>query len=304
MTEPANAWPPPLPPARTLQLGARGSVVVREMAGPPDAPVLLLLHGWTASSDLNWFASFEALGAHYRVVAFDHRGHGAGLRPRTRFSLDDCADDVVAVADALGIARFTAVGYSMGGPVALLTWLRHRDRVDALVLCATACRFADSRSVHAQLAIFRPASWITRALPHRAGRTLFDKVVELRTRNRGLAQWILDEIGRGDPRLVVEAGTALRHFDSRNWVTAIGVPVSVLVVDHDTVLPTRLQLELVAALRRPHVFHVDGDHDVCVRNPAAFSAALLAACKAVVPRRTDLRDTVPPDQPVEGAVAG
>jgi 3-oxoadipate enol-lactonase len=301
VSEPADAWPPPLPAARTLQLGAGGRVVVREMPGPPGAPVLMLLHGWTASSDLNWFASFEALGARYRVVAFDHRGHGAGLRPRARFSLDDCADDVVAVADALGIERFTAVGYSMGGPVALLTWLRHRERVDALVLCATACRFADSRSVRAQLAIFRPASWIARALPHRAGRSLFDTVVVLRTRNRGLHQWILDEIGRGDPRLVIEAGTALRHFDSRNWVTAIGVPVSVLVVDHDTVLPTRLQLELVGALRQPHVFHVEGDHDVCVRNPAAFSAALLDACDAAVPPRHDLRDHV---DPVEDVVAG
>ena len=93
------------------------------------------------------------------------------------------------------------------------------------------------------------------------GQPILDKVVALRTKNRGLEQWIIDEIGRGDLRLVVEAGTALRNFDSRGWATAIGVPVSVVVVDHDTVLPTRLQNELVSSLREPHTFHIDGDHD-------------------------------------------
>ena len=275
--------------------------MVREVAGPPDAPVLILLHGWTVTADLNWFPVFDALGARYRVVAFDMRGHGAGLRPRGRFRLDDCAGDVAAVADALGIDRFTLVGYSMGGPVAMLTWLHHRERVDALVLCATACRFADTRLVRTQLAMFRPASWLARALPQRVGRPVFDKVVALRTRGRGLEQWIVDEIGRGDLRLVVEAGTALRRFDSRGWVTAIGVPTSVVVVDYDTVLPTRLQQELVAALRAPHTFHVPGDHDVCVRNPEVFTATLLEACAAVVPVPAPPLDLT---DPREGAVAG
>ena len=286
MTTPvANAWRPALPAARTLRLGERGSLVVREVAGPPGAPVLFLLHGWTATSDLNWFPVFDALGARYRVVAFDHRGHGAGIRSSRRFRLDDCADDVVAVADALGIDRFTPVGYSMGGPVGMLTWLHHRDRVEALVLCASACRFADSRSVRAQLAMFRPAAWLARALPRRVAQPLFDKAVDLRTRNRGLEKWIIDEIERNDLRPVVEAGTALRRFDSRGWATAIGVPVSVVVIDHDTVLLTRLQNELVASLRAPHTFHLAGDHDVCVRNPEAFTAVLLEACEAAVPSR-------------------
>jgi hypothetical protein len=130
---------------------------------------------------------------------------------------------------------------------------------------------------------------------------VFDKVVALRTRGRGLEQWIIDEIGRGDLRLVVEAGTALRRFDSRGWVTAIGVPTSVVVVDHDTVLPTRLQNELVAALRAPHTFHLAGDHDVCVRNPAAFTARLLEACAAVVPVAAPPLDLI---DPREDAVAG
>jgi 3-oxoadipate enol-lactonase len=276
-------WLPALPPARTLRLGARGELVVREVPGPPGAPVLVLLHGWTATADLNWYPVFDALGAHYRVLAFDHRGHGRGIRARDRFRLRDCAEDVIAVADALGIERFTPVGYSMGGPIASLVWLHHRARVEALVLCATGCRFADTRLVRAQLGIFGPAALAARLLPRPVARRVFDAVVVARTDGRGLEQWIIDEITSGDPRLVIEAGTELRRFDSRGWVVAVDVPTSVLVVDNDTVLPTRLQIELTEVLPHPHVFHIAGDHDVCVRDPGGFRAALLAACQAVTP---------------------
>ena len=65
MTFPAsNAWRPTLPASRTVHLGERGDLVVREVAGPPGAPVLILLHGWTVTPDLNWYPVFDALGEH------------------------------------------------------------------------------------------------------------------------------------------------------------------------------------------------------------------------------------------------
>ena len=110
--------------------------------GPPGAPTILLLHGWTASADLNWFACYAPLARHYRVLAIDHRGHGRGIRTRARFRLADCADDAAALIDQLGTGPVIAVGYSMGGPIAQLLWHRHRDKVAGLVLCATTDRFS------------------------------------------------------------------------------------------------------------------------------------------------------------------
>src|SRR5207237_10480362 len=129
---------PDLPPGRALELPGRGRTFVRELAGPAGAPTVVLLHGLGASADLNWFPSFSALGRQFRVLAIDQRGHGRGIRVGTRFGLEDCADDVVALADALGIERVIPVGYSMGGPVAQLVWRHHRDRVAGMVLCATS----------------------------------------------------------------------------------------------------------------------------------------------------------------------
>src|SRR5262249_37449993 len=56
----------------------------------------------------------------------------------SRFRLEDCADDVAALAQVLGIGRFIAVGYSMGGMVAQLLYRRHPSLLSGLVLCATA----------------------------------------------------------------------------------------------------------------------------------------------------------------------
>ena len=90
---------PELPPGRSIELPGRGTTFIRELPGPEQpseqengsagAPTVLLLHGWTASADLNWFAVYRALGEHYRVVALDHRGHGRGIRSRKVFRLDD-----------------------------------------------------------------------------------------------------------------------------------------------------------------------------------------------------------------------
>ena len=70
--------------------------------GRPGAPVVVLLHGWTATADLNWFACFRPLAEHYRVIALDHRGHGRGLRSAEPFRLEQCADDVAALARRAG----------------------------------------------------------------------------------------------------------------------------------------------------------------------------------------------------------
>src|ERR1700691_4701922 len=89
----------------------------------------MLIHGVTVTAELNWGKVFAPLARHFRVVAADLRGHGDGIRLRSAFRLEDCADDFAALAAALDIPRFTAVGYSMGGMVAQLLYKRHPSRV-------------------------------------------------------------------------------------------------------------------------------------------------------------------------------
>ena len=110
---------------RRVDLPGRGATWVHEVAGPPGAPVLLLLHGLAATALLNWATSLTTLGRGFRVIALDQRGHGHGIRRIGAFKLEDCADDAAALADRFGLERVIPVGYSMGGAVAQLFWRRH-----------------------------------------------------------------------------------------------------------------------------------------------------------------------------------
>ena len=130
-----------------MHLPHRGEIFYRYHRHPdPSAPTLLLLHGWTASADLQFFTAYEALAQQYSFVAVDHRGHGRGIRNvQEPFRLEDAADDAAALVRALGLDRLILIGYSMGGPISLHLWNRHRDLVAGIVVEATALEWRDSR---------------------------------------------------------------------------------------------------------------------------------------------------------------
>ena len=62
---------PPLPPATTVDLAELGELEVRHVQGPAGAPTVALMHGWTASADINYFTAYEMLSQHFSVLAFD-----------------------------------------------------------------------------------------------------------------------------------------------------------------------------------------------------------------------------------------
>ncbi len=127
-----------VPLTRRVELPGRGITRVWEYAGPDGAETLVLIHGVAGTAELDWEMVFAPLARHFRVVAADLRGHGDGIGLRARFRLEDCADDLAALAGVLDIPRFAAVGYSMGGIVAQLLYKRHASLVSGLVLCSTA----------------------------------------------------------------------------------------------------------------------------------------------------------------------
>lgn len=271
-----------VPEGRPLVLPGRGTTYIREAPGPPGAPTLLLLHGLSASSALNWFAAFAPLGEHFRVVAIDHRGHGRGIRAPKRFRLSDCADDAVAAADQLGIETFIPVGYSMGGPISQLIWHRHADRVEALVLCATSRNFRGTVRERVQfmaLAMVLAGRW--GPVPNReAGRILrtVESLLAPDFAHPGLARWVVQELARNDSRRVAEAAESLGRYSSHDWISLIDVPVSVVVTTRDQLVPVRRQIKMARAIPSAVIFPVDGDHLVCAREPELFVPVLLDAC--------------------------
>ena len=266
-----------LPPGRKIDLPRRGTTFVRELPGPPGAPVIVLLHGWTVSADLNWFACYEALGRRYRVIALDHRGHGRGLRARRRFRLADCADDVAALCEVLGIERITSVGYSMGGPIALLTWHRHRHLVDGLVLCATAPYFRAPGAEAAAFSMLPIFAGAARFTPAPVRRAVAARLLGRQLDSDPFGRWAREEISRGDPAAIAAAGASLGRFDARPWLGDIDVPVAVVRTTRDNVVSPSRQGELAAGIPHAQVVDVAADHAASVTGAARFVPALLQA---------------------------
>jgi 3-oxoadipate enol-lactonase len=278
---------PVLPPGGPIELPGRGTTFHRDLPARtgPGAPTLLLLHGWTATADLNWFPSYGALAEHFRVVALDHRGHGRGIRTARRFRLADCADDAVALLDVLGIDRVIPVGYSMGGLVAQLTWHRHRDRVSGLVLGATARNFRGSRAATGSLAALSAMAVGARFVPGPVRAGAARRVID---RRPGVSDWARDQFRAGDPRLVLEAGQAIGNFSSRDWIGEVDVPTAVVRTDRDRVVPPHRQQKLADAIPGATVHPAAIDHGGCVAEADRFVPVLVAACRDVADRAAAL----------------
>ena len=272
-----------LPPGRLIDIPDRGQTFIREVQGPDNAPTLILLHGWTATADLNWFTCFEELGKHFNVVALDHRGHGQGIRSRSSFRLEDCADDVVALADMLGINTFIPVGYSMGGTIAQLIWRQHEHRVNGLVLCSTAPIFAKSREERLGFLGLTGLATIARFTPTQTVDWITEQVY-LQRKAEGLDQWALEEMSGHDWRQILEAGKEIGSFNSLKWLSEVNVPTSVVITTQDQVIPPERQQRLLDLLKDVDVHLVDGGHNAIYAEQRTYVPKLVAACNSVYQR--------------------
>lgn len=278
---------PWLPPGRLVRVDGRGEFFVRIHEHPdPSAPVLLLLHGWTASADLQFFAAYRALAERWSFVAIDHRGHGRGLRTGQPFSLVDAADDAASVVRELGIERVVPVGFSMGGPISMYLTRRHRELVRALIVQATAMEWRRARRDRMSWYGLPVLGAILRSwwFPRYSDR-LVARMIPVGHELEPYLPWIVGEMRRGDNQAILEAGRALRHHDASDWAHELGVPAGVLLTTRDRLVKPRKQramaIELDATVRE-----LRDDHFVTMTDPAAYSAATVELIEAVLARST------------------
>ncbi len=276
---------PPLPLGERVDLPGRGTTFVRQVAGPPGAPTVLLLHGWMASGGLNWFNAFAPLSERYSVVAPDLRGHGRGVRSRRRFRLADCADDVASLLGVLGTGPVVAVGYSMGGPVAQLLWRRHPDLVDGLVFCATSDRFvAGGRERVIFGTMMASATGTTRTGTRLARSRLLRRQMPSGScvRPTSMREWAAGEMRRHDLVKLMEAGQAIGSYSARRWVGEIDVPTTVMVTRRDRAVRPEAQMRLAEAIDDAVVLDIDDGHIACAKRE--FGPALVRGVDSVASR--------------------
>ena len=121
---------------------ARASDGIRlhyEVIGRASAPAVLMIQGLGADKH-GWDMQRVVLATKYRVIALDNRGAGRSDKPFGHYTLEQMADDAIAVLDAVGVERAHVVGASMGGAISQIVGLKYPERVNSLTLACTACR--------------------------------------------------------------------------------------------------------------------------------------------------------------------
>ena len=277
---------PWLPDGRLVRIEGRGELFVRHHRHEdPAAPVVLLLHGWTASSDLQFFTAYEALAARCSFIGIDHRGHGRGLRSPDAFTLEDAADDAAALVRHLGVGPVIAVGYSMGGPIALHLTRRHPDVVAGLVVQATGLEWSGTRL---ERTVWRFLPVLGSFLRTRGYRRYLNRAVP-KLLGAGHAiepyvPWVLSEMSRNDAFAMVDAGRALSRYDARPWASTLRVPAASLITTQDKAVRPSKQRALAAALDASRR-ELEADHFVTLSRPAEFAAVTVELVELVARQR-------------------
>ena len=285
---------PALPPGEHIELPGIGQLYVRRADGPPGSPTVMLLHGWTVTADLNWYPAFEPLSHRASVVAFDHRGHGEGI-PTRKFKFSDCASDVLAVADALGIDRFVCVGYSMGGAIAQMAARAAPERITGLVLGATSTGFRGRGLRAIRFSLLPVVAAASRLAPVKLRHWGWEQTV-FNVIGTNIGRWAQTEVLKGDPQAMLDAGTELFNFDSSPWIADLPMPIAQIRTLGDNVVPDYLQQELADAVDGISVYAYRGGHASVVTHFDRFWDCLGKALDSVgVPANSYPESTVAPD---------
>lgn len=275
---------PWLPPAGTVVVPGRGEIFYRyHRHDDPTRPTLLLLHGWTATGDFQFFTAYRELAKRYSFVVVDHHGHGRGLRTPRPFLIDAVADDAVAVLDHLRIDWVVPVGYSMGGPIAMVLTRRHPDRVRALVVQATALEWSATRRDRAGWVAVRAVGPVIRS--RTAARFMPRYLTNLvgSASSSRYVPWMVTESARNDLTVMAQAARAIARHDARPWASALGIPAASLITTADRLVPPHKQRALAAALSA-EVIELAQDHLVTITHPEDYSLATLATLESVFRR--------------------
>jgi 3-oxoadipate enol-lactonase len=239
--------------------------------GPEGAPVLVLSNSLGTTQEL-WGRQLPELSEHFRVVTYDHPGHGASELPESPYTVEAFAHGLLGLLDELGLERISVCGVSLGAMTGISLALAAPERVERLVLACTSAYLGSSEWLVERARIVR-AEGMT---------AIADSVV---------ARWFTAELAQEDPDIVerfrgmLEATPpegyarcceALAVWDARGRLSEISAPTLVVAGAEDPATPVA-HAELIASRipgARIHVLE-RAAHLANVERPEEFTSAVL-----------------------------
>jgi len=275
---------------------ARSSDGIRlhyQVLGRHGAPAVLMIQGLGADKH-GWDMQRFVLAARYRVIAFDNRGAGRSDKPFGHYSLEQMADDAIAVLDDAGIGTAHVVGASMGGAISQIVALQHPERVRSLTLACTACRNHDWRR---ELL----TGWATQASERGMGAMTSEAarwVIGPRSFRRLLPAfgWLGPlAMGRPSHAFVAQVRAILATDEAMaDRLHEITVPALVMVGNQDILTPRGDSEELAERLPNAELVVISGAaHGFMVEHATTFNRVLLDFLRRVTCEQAEVPAAAP-----------
>lgn len=238
-------------------------------------PAVVFLHGIGCRID-TWAPQLETLASRHRTVALDTRGFGDSDGPTGDMSMTDYAADVLGVLDALGIDDTVLVGLSMGGMIAQHVALTAPTRIRALVLADTTGR--SGPTVSETLDASAAAALEYGMQPLVEGFLAGSFAPAAFTADPDSVDVLRRSLLATDPRAFAVAGRAIVGHDTLNALGGLDIPTTVVVGEHDALLPREHSEALADAIPNSKLVVIpDAGHMSNLEQPSRFDAALATA---------------------------
>ncbi len=240
-----------------------------EVEGPVEAPWLVLSHSLGSNLEM-WSPQATAFGRRFRLLRYDTRGHGRSSAPGGPYTIDQLGGDVLRLLDAVGSARASFCGLSMGGATGLWLATHAAGRFDRFVVCDTVPWLGP------------PASMLERAAAVRRDglEALADPT---------MARWFTPELRASDPQTVARIRAAflatpregyaacceaLAHYDVRDRIASIEKPVLVVAGTHDPSPPIAAAREYASRIPGAEFVELPAAHLSNLGAAGQFNAAV------------------------------
>jgi len=242
-----------------------------DLHGDADAPVLVLPCSLGTSRELWDPAPYTE---HFRVLRYEHRGHGESEAPAGPYTMEELAEDALALLDDLDVERASWIGLSLGGMVAMWIAAFAPERIGRLVLACTTARVPSPRMYAERAVTVREqgtdpvadavvSRWFTAAAPETLRRRF--RAILVATPAEGYAGCC----------------EAVAGWDFRNRLAEVAAPTLVVAGAEDESIPAADTDLLVARIPGARGAVLEGAaHLANLERPEAFADAALAHLEA------------------------
>ena len=245
-------------------------IAITKPRGPAGVP-LVVVGASLGTTTMLWDAAAAFLGDRYRILAFDHPGHGNSPAARQSFTVAEIGTGLLRALDSIGEREFHYAGLSFAGAVGLELLLTARERVTSAAIVCSGAKIGEAAG-WAERAVAVRADGTASLVSGAAGRWFAPGSIE---RHPDITARLLNDLRDADDESYALCCEALANYDVRGMLGQIAPPVLAIWAEHDQVTPQSSAALIADGVQVGRIHQImDASHLAPAERPAAVAAVL------------------------------